>query len=69
MNHIVLALILSCPTPKLINKTKWAWNDNDREIYNSALNGCVTRYKDSVCLKKFFKIGERDYYVLCGAKE
>ena len=69
MNHIVLALILSCPTPKIVNKTHFAWNDNDQYMYNSALDQCARRYEKSVCLKKFTKLGERDYFVLCGAKE
>ena len=59
---------LICAATILINMTNLPWNDHDKKIEKSAVHRCGTdvRYKDTPCLKKFVKKGERNYYAICG---
>ncbi len=59
---------LVCSVTILINLTTFDWNDHDKKVQKRAVQVCSTdvRYKESPCLKKFVKVGERDYYAICG---
>ena len=54
-----------CAVAIMINLTTFAWNEHDAKIMKQQLVECPKRYKNSPCLSKFIKTGERDYRVLC----
>jgi hypothetical protein len=68
MIELLLVLGLSCPTPKIINTSGYAWNDFDQQTLNRAKKRCGQLYPKSPCVKKFFKTEEITYQVICGAK-
>lgn len=63
---LVLAA-LSCPTTKMMNVTKYPWNDHDRQILTQTRKRCGELYPDAPCVKLFRKYGKQDYSVICGA--
>ena len=67
MLTMVLALTLSCPETKMLNTSKFAWNDHDRVTLAHVKKRCGEIYPDAPCVKLFKKWGEKDYSVICGA--
>lgn len=68
MDYTLIAFILAsaCPQTLMTNKTKYPWNDWDRSRMAYCQKKCPSEYDDSPCLKKFIKIGKRDFYCECG---
>ena len=62
----MLLLSLSCPQTKMVNVTKFSWNDYDRSVLKQVQKRCGELYNDSPCVKLFRKFGEQDYSVICG---
>jgi hypothetical protein len=65
---LVLLLSSSCPETDIINKTN-TWTTQDQRNLKFATNRCIKKYEDAPCLKKFYKIGTRRYWALCGCEE
>jgi hypothetical protein len=65
MNELLFAIAMSCAAPKLENRTKYPWNDFDKESLNIASNNCKKFYRKSPCLKIFRKVGKQDYHAIC----
>lgn len=63
-----------CAAPNVLNytmftNTPYDWNAFDQKTLERAQRRCVELYPNtSPCLKNFYKIGERDYKAICGAK-
>ena len=66
MQILFLSLVISCEEPKMINKTKFPWNDFDMKIKTTCTKRCTTLYDDAPCLKQFIKFGKQDYHCICG---
>lgn len=64
MITLLTMLGLSCPSMNIINKTK-VWNVIDKEVLSIAIKRCGELYKNSPCLKKFIKVEENVYRVIC----
>jgi hypothetical protein len=67
MTLLVFLLSAACPPTKMINQSKLAWVDYDREEMKYCQKRCPVEYKSAVCLKKFYKLGYQDYFCLCGS--
>jgi hypothetical protein len=57
-----------CEVPRLDNHTP-TWTTLDNQTYESAVQQCRLRYKNSPCLKVFRKVEERRYQVVCGGRK
>lgn len=64
----VIAAVLSCPLPKVENKTN-TWDKQDQEALLTATSRCKEIYPDAPCLKMFRKADEGIYSALCGSGE
>jgi len=62
-------LVFLCKVVTIINLTSFPLNDHDGKIMKQSMQKCPALYKNSPCLRKFIKIGERDYHVICGHEE
>lgn len=58
----------SCPSVEIKNNTK-TWSKRDDEALKSAKNGCLKNYSEEHCVIVFVKVGEGNYYVICGKRE
>ncbi len=68
MIEIFITMLLACPIPKEINKTKVPFTKDDRDALNSAILTCHKVYYPSVCLITFTKHGYHHYSAICGDK-
>jgi hypothetical protein len=66
VTSILLLTSCSCPNTSMVNKTKYKWNKRDYEVLEQVKGRCKVHYPNSKCVKRFYKIGEHDYSVLCG---
>ncbi len=62
---LLTAAMLACTT-KLVNLTKFQWNDFDYSSLKTAKFRCAKIYYNAPCLKKFIKIRKQDYNAICG---
>lgn len=69
MIEFLLAVSLSCPNVKIVNKSGLPWNDYDQSMLNQAKKRCGELYQDAPCVKLFKKYEKQAYSVICGAKE
>jgi uncharacterized protein (DUF1778 family) len=65
MTDFLIVMALSCAQPIMENRTQFPWNENDYWNLETALPKCQKLYPKSPCIKKFIKLGERDYRVIC----
>ena len=65
MNSLIFAIAMSCVAPKIENRTKFPWNDFDKQSLNTASNTCKKIYPKSPCLKLFRKVNKQDYHAIC----
>jgi len=66
---ISLTLVAAmCPMPNFENRTNFPWNKFDEKTLIRAQVRCGELYRNSPCVKKFVKTGERDYRALCGRR-
>lgn len=65
----IVTLNNGCPKPKIENRTSYDWNSFDSVSLRTAVKRCGEIYRNSPCVKRFIKRGERDYSVVCGAPE
>lgn len=63
---LLLTLALACPATKMLNYTKYPWNQHDKATLEVAKKRCGEIYPDAPCLKVFTKVGKQDYQVICG---
>lgn len=68
LNELMIVMSMSCAKPIMENRTPFPWNENDRWNLDMALPKCKQLYPKSPCIKKFTKVGERDYRVVCSAQ-
>lgn len=67
MKVLMLALALnSCPTIKIVNKTKSPINERDNQALSTCKKHCSVYFNDSPCLKIFEKYKEQSYHCICG---
>jgi hypothetical protein len=60
---------LGCPKPEIWDMvTDDEWDKQDETAYNTAVNRCPAKYKESPCLIKFVRYKRGQYSVLCGHK-
>lgn len=58
---------LGCPETEIWDMiTSDEWTKQDETAYNTAVNRCPSKYKDSPCLIKFVRYNIGRYSVLCG---
>lgn len=62
---LTLALASQCPKTLIVDNTK-TWNENDKEVLETAKVRCSKIYPDSPCVKKFIKKSDTNYNVVCG---
>ncbi len=62
---ILVALILSCPTTIIVNRTR-DWNQTDRQTLARAKVRCKHLFPEDPCLKKLVKLEELRYHAICG---
>ena len=67
--YLLLSLSLACHDPKIVNTSGFAWNDHDSHVLDRAKVRCGELWPDAPCLKVFYKKGQKNYAVACGAKE
>ena len=65
---ILLAPLISCPYPKLENRTP-TWNSTDVISYETAVMNCPQQYPNSPCLKRFIKVDTNRYFAICGKNQ
>ena len=58
-----------CAVTILINLTSYAWNDHDMKTLERTKEQCGIIYKNSPCVSKFIKYGEKDYRVICSQEK
>ena len=61
-----MALANDCPETRMVNVSKWNWDQHDKETLISVKSRCEQLYSDASCLKVFRKFGKQDYSVICG---
>ena len=66
MKYLLYMTALACMQPNMINKTKYPWNQHDRETMRYCQKRCPQIYEDSPCLSRFIKFGKQDYHCICG---
>mgnify|MGYP001549119949 CR=1 FL=1 len=66
MNTFLISALM-CVSTQIINNTD-KWTDQDERNLTWAKKRCYTKFADAPCLKKFYKIGTRRYYAICGGK-
>jgi hypothetical protein len=66
---ILLALTLVCHDPKIVNTSGYTWTPHDSSVLDHAKVRCGEIWEDAPCLKVFYKKGQKNYAVVCGAKE
>lgn len=57
---------MTCILPILINISNIPWNQRDYSELDRAKSRCAELYSDAPCLKKFIKVRELTYRVICG---
>ena len=57
----------SCPQTKMLNTSKYGWNDYDMDMLKQAKKRCGELYPDAPCVKLFKKYDKLSYSVICGA--
>lgn len=68
MTTFIIVLALSCPATKVVNTSKFAWNDFDQSEMKYAQKRCGEIYNDAPCVKRFTKYNLNQYSVVCGEK-
>lgn len=66
---VALLLALSCPDTKMVNATKFPWNEWDRSRLQYSKKRCGEMYPEAPCVKLFRKWGKQDYSVVCGGQD
>lgn len=62
--ELLTSLMMTCPTPLIINLSTDPWNKHDRKVYGVANYRCRTEYKS--CLRKFIKKESLVFNAICG---
>jgi len=64
-------LTLVCALAMLINQSNLPLNKSDYSSMKSFIkrDRCKANFPDLPCLKKYVKLGYKNYYALCGKKE
>ena len=64
MTSLLVFFSLCAPT-EIINRTN-SWTAHDKHILEFNKGRCKQIWPELPCLKLFYKLGERDYYGVCG---
>jgi hypothetical protein len=59
-----MKLLLACAATIIVNHTK-VWNKHDQHRMEVSKQRCAELFPDAPCLKKFIKLNEQRYQVLC----
>lgn len=62
---MILAVLIVCQTPILVNHSK-IWVHRDSEIIAHASKRCGEIFPDAPCLKRLVKVKEQAYNIYCG---
>lgn len=63
----MMIAVLSCPKTELINHSKEPWTEADTKSYKFNIKSCHRKFGDAApCLTKFIKLGNKEYYAVCG---
>ena len=73
-NMIISTIVAACVSePEIFNLTQEKFDENDKILYERALDRCGELYTDAPCLSKFFKYytkeGSTTYYATCTFEE
>lgn len=63
---LTLVLAISCQIPKIVIYPGLTWNRFDTQTLEKAKVRCGELYKQSPCVKVFYKKAERTHSVVCG---
>ncbi len=62
-------LLAICAITIIINNSGFEWNSYDQETLERAKTRCGYYFKNSPCLSKLEKKGERRYYATCSKEQ
>ena len=62
----MINLVLICAQVVIINNSGLEWNDHDAKTLAQARQVCKVRYPEAPCVNTFYKLGARNYRVVCG---
>lgn len=65
MLSLILVAALSCPEPKIVNRSSEPWNEVDAKVLESAKLGCK-RFLEQPCLIRLEKVEQGVYNAICG---
>ena len=70
MTNLIILAVLSCPATQILVQKGLTWDaEVDQPLVLKATARCAELYGPEIgCLVKFFKTGDRQYQVICGAK-